>query len=118
MFRRSFIVFLILSGCAGNEMNYEKYGIHIMDLSKDNYVIVDKNGDTIVYNKIVKFCKKNNKIIGFRIYFEGDNAIDAPEFRKNTGYFELNMINKSVYYNSEYGITEVNLACFGENIIE
>ena len=115
--RHLIFVFLILGGCAQNEIGYEKYGISILDLSKDNYVIVDKNGDTLVYNQITTFCKKNNKIIGFRKYLAGDNSIDAPQFTENTGYFELNLTKKSVTYRPELGVAEVISACAGEQIV-
>ncbi len=115
--RNLIFVVLMLCGCAQNEMNYEKYGVSVLDLSKDNYVIVDKNGDTLVYNQITTFCKKDDKIIGFRKYLAGDNSIDAPEFTQNTGYFELDLIKKSVTYRSELGIAEVASACTGEQIV-
>lgn len=114
----SCLLLLLVSGCAQNEMNFDSYGIQVLDLSKDNYVIIDKNGDTIVYNKIVKFCKKNKKIIGFRTYYEGDNSINSPEFTENLGYFELDLKSKRVEYYPEFEISRVDYVCRGETVIE
>ena len=105
-----FLITSILIGCSipsSKGMN----GLEVVDLSSENYAIVNEDGMFVVFPKIKHFCVKDGKIVGYRIDPQGDNSNQSEPFVTNLGYFKVDIKSRIVMYDSKISEESVILTC-------
>lgn len=107
-----FIIFHALVSCA-TENNSE---IEIIDLSRNNFAIVNQKDLTIlVYPRIQFYCESDEYILGWRIDAEGDNSDGSRPFTENLGYFRFNLLSLEATYDDSKSKNDLERECLSLN---
>lgn len=103
---------LLVSGCVNHREDIG-YGLNFIDLSYQNYAIIDGEGSFIVYPRIFQYCKIGQTIHGFRVDPKGDNSDGSKPFISNLGYFELDVRTRATIWQPRLSLREFQSICGG-----